>query len=395
MKVMIVGAGLAGWTVADALNELAPQFGKSFFSWEAGICYEDTDMDNTIMLSMATLDNGDRYHKPMLSSAFGQGKTAPDLVRVDGQTSAQKANLRLYQQSVVYDLSESSIHIKAIHSNGHYMNGFDKLVLATGASPVVPTALQRCGNVFDINHLDAFEKLRTQLADKDDPVIVIVGAGMVGVELCEDLRNFKPNATIYLINPHRYPLPFLFKNNLDPNHELYWAGSRITGQLMEKLNIKYLKMTSVAWADDTRIMTTDGKIITTDAVVLATGLQVNKELIGKIVPCDERLGVAVHEHNLQSVDNPNVYAIGDCMNIDGQTSRFVAPLKAQARAIALDILGQTGDYVHKPPMIRLKNKAFTFVINGNISDEQWVKEAENANELVLTQPSGAKLQLRW
>lgn len=397
MQVMILGAGLAGWAVADALNELAPQFGKTVHP-DDGIGYDKLDMDNTILLSMITADKGDRYHKPMLSSAFGQGKTAQELVRMDGKTSAQKANLHLENQSVVCDLWGSSAHLRPTKRGGSAMLGFNKLVLALGASPVVPTALQRCANVFDINHLDAFKKLRQHLADKDDPTILIVGAGMVGLELCEDLRNFKPNAHIVLASPTYFPLPSIIREQggiKQCSEGLWGVGARLVSLLKEKLNITYLKESSVAWSDGKRVILTSNDAIDCDAVVLATGLRVNKELIGKIVPCDERLGVAVNEYNLQSVDNPNVYAIGDCMNIDGQTSRFVAPLKAQARAIALDILGQTGDYVHKPPMIRLKNKVFTFVVNGKISDEQWVKEVESDSEMVFVQPSGAKLQLRW
>ncbi|MFP3354042.1 hypothetical protein R0K04_22025, partial [Pseudoalteromonas sp. SIMBA_153] len=65
--VVIIGAGLAGWHVIDAIRA----------------------KDTEIPITLITADSGDRYHKPMLTMAISQNKRASDLVRASGSEAAK------------------------------------------------------------------------------------------------------------------------------------------------------------------------------------------------------------------------------------------------------------------------------------------------------------------
>ena len=66
--IVIIGAGLAGWHVIDAIRA----------------------KDKDIPITLITSDNGDRYHKPMLTMAISQQKSAADLVRASDKAAAEQ-----------------------------------------------------------------------------------------------------------------------------------------------------------------------------------------------------------------------------------------------------------------------------------------------------------------
>lgn len=73
------------------------------------------------------------------------------------------------------------------------------------------------------------------------------------------------------------------------------------------------------------------------------------------------------------------------MSINGVPCRYVAPLRAQAATIADDILGlEHSGYEHKPPMIRLKNKAISVMATGiPTASGNWQVKTETDDELVM------------
>ena len=72
--IVIIGAGLAGWHVIDAIRA----------------------KDKDIPITLITADSGDRYHKPMLTMAISQKKSAADLVRATGVDAAEAAEYLSY-----------------------------------------------------------------------------------------------------------------------------------------------------------------------------------------------------------------------------------------------------------------------------------------------------------
>ena len=77
--IVILGSGLAGYTVARELRKLDPQ----------------------VPLVMVSRDGGDFYSKPMLSNALAQGKAPPALVGTPADDMARQLNMELRKRTAV------------------------------------------------------------------------------------------------------------------------------------------------------------------------------------------------------------------------------------------------------------------------------------------------------
>lgn len=377
--VVIVGAGLAGWHVVDAIRS----------------------KDKQIPITLITADNGDRYHKPMLTMAISQNKQPADLVRATGSKAAEAANITLLANTQVSDIDASSqqLHlVSALRSDPVYTNyatlGYDKLVLAMGAQPIFPKSLPE-DLVWHVNHIERFGQLQEKLATGSQHV-AIVGAGMVGTEIAEDL--LKAGHKITLIDLNEAPLAQMLPAK---------ATARIA-KAIQSQGIEFLggyQVTSVTRNEDDTLQVSCEPLaskeesaakqpttLIVDHVIASAGLVIDSKLpTAAGVEFDRRTGIVVDAATLRAksaeLDHATniIYAIGDCMSIDGVACRYVAPLRAQAATIADDILGhEHGGYDHKPPMIRLKNKAIAVTVVGTPqATGDWQVKTETDDELVM------------
>ncbi|TXD97088.1 FAD-dependent oxidoreductase [Psychrobacter frigidicola] len=372
--VVIIGAGLAGWHVIDAIR------GK----------------DKDIPITLITADNGDRYHKPMLTMAISQKKSAADLVRAKGIDAATAAGVTLLANTNVSDIDAATRQlqlISALRSDPVYTNyatiNYDKLVLAMGAHPIFPKSLPQ-DLVWHVNHIERFGQLQEQLATGSQR-IAIIGAGMVGTEIAEDL--LKAGHKITLIDLNNAPLSQMLPAQataritkaIQSQGIDFLGGCQVSGVTRNDdgtLLVSYDLLASVSDNDNEE---QQHEPLIVDHVIASTGLVVDDKLPAAAgIEFNPRTGIVVDAPTLRT-NTANIYAIGDCMSIDGVACRYVAPLRAQAATIADDILGhEHGGYEHKPPMIRLKNKAISVMVTGVPRAEgNWQVKTDSADELIM------------
>ena len=371
--IVIIGAGLAGWHVIDAIRA----------------------KDKDVTITLITTDNGDRYHKPMLTMAISQNKQASDLVRATGADAAEAAQVTLLANTQVTDIdagAQTVQLISALRSDPVYTNyatiSYDKLVLAMGAHPIFPKSLPQ-DLVWHVNHIERFGQLQEKLAAGSQHV-AIVGAGMVGTEIAEDL--LKAGHEVTLIDLNDAPLSQM----LPPK-----ATARIA-KAVQSQGINFLggyQVSDVIRNDDGKLHVSyepfapngedtdaqSSEILIVDHVIASTGLTVDGKLpTAAGVEFNHRTGIVVDAPTLRTNTN-NIYAIGDCMSINGVACRYVAPLRAQAATIADDVLGlEHSGYEHKPPMIRLKNKAISVMATGvPQANGNWQVTTETEDELIM------------
>ena len=371
--IVIIGAGLAGWHVIDAIRA----------------------KDKDIPITLITSDNGDRYHKPMLTMAISQQKNAADLVRATGSDAAKAANINLLADTQVTDIDPASQTVQlisALRSDPVYTNyatiGYDKLVLAMGAHPIFPKSLPQ-DLVWHVNHIERFGQLQEKLATGSQHV-AIVGAGMVGTEIAEDL--LKAGHQVTLIDLNDSPLSQMLPPQATAriakavqSQGINFLGgyqvSDVTRNSEGKLQVSYEPVTSATDSDTAQ----QPETLIVDHVIASTGLTVDGKLpTAAGVEFNRRTGIEVDAPTLRTTTD-NIYAIGDCMSINGVACRYVAPLRAQAATIADDILGlEHSGYEHKPPMIRLKNKAILVMVTGvPQADGNWQVSSETDDELIM------------
>lgn len=389
--IVIVGAGLAGWGVIDAIRA----------------------KDKDIAITLITSDNGDRYHKPMLTMAISQNKTPADLVRATGADAAATANVTLMTQTRVAHINAADKQLMLTgcktddntadnaHTNEQII-GYDSLVLAMGAHPAFPKSLPE-EVVWHVNHIERFGQLQAELSQGPQK-IAIVGAGMVGTEIAEDL--LKAGHAITLIDLNDAPLAQLLpmqattriREAIRSQGIQFLGGCKVdtvtpldNGQYEVSYSpLETQQAADINSADTNNADANSGKFVV-DHVIASTGLLVDAKLPESAgINFDRRSGIVVDEQTLQT-SQTDVYAIGDCMSIGGVPCRYVAPLRAQATTIADAILGhEHAGYSHKPPMIRLKNKAISVMVTG-VPDAcaNWQSVTETADELVMEQHDSA------
>ncbi|WP_352310236.1 FAD-dependent oxidoreductase [Psychrobacter sp. W2-37-MNA-CIBAN-0211] len=371
--IVIVGAGLAGWHVVDAIRA----------------------KDKDIPITLVTADSGDRYHKPMLTMAISQKKSAADLVRATGVDAAEAANIKLLANTQVTGVDTTIQQLQLVSAqrsdpaNTDYATiSYGKLVLAMGAHPIFPKSLPE-DLVWHVNHIERFGQLQEKLATGSQHV-AIVGAGMVGTEIAEDL--LKAGHQVTLIDLNDAPLSQMLPPKATAriaqavkSQGINFLGgyqvSAITRISDGKLQVSYEALASAT--DSTTVEPIEPLIV--DHVIASTGLTVDDKLPAAAgVEFNRRTGIVVDAPTLRT-STANIYAIGDCMSIDGVPCRYVAPLRAQAATIADDILGhEHSGYEHKPPMIRLKNKAISVMVTGvPQATGNWQVKMESDEELVM------------
>jgi len=350
LGVVIVGAGHAGWAVAEALRALDP----------------------ILPITMVTNCSGDRYLKPELSIAMGRGYTRESLVRESGQDSADRLSVRLLAETFVVGLTPTLHQLRTTRGTLRYTS----LVLAMGAQPAVVPSLP-ANLCWRINELKAWGGLHQKLLHGPKR-IVIVGAGMVGCELADDF--VRAGHQVVLLDVQPQPLAALM-----PSH----AAARLRIGL-EDAGIRFVGAVQVASVtaslEGSKIVTTQcGRTFEADEVVAATGL-VTDARIPVAAGLNFNRGITVDSKTLQTSAS-QVYALGDCVSIEGAPCRFIEPISKQANAIAHAILNiDYAGYAHTQPVIRLKTKSMPVILHGMpVADGVWETDLDNPDLLKMHQ----------
>jgi NADPH-dependent 2,4-dienoyl-CoA reductase/sulfur reductase-like enzyme/rhodanese-related sulfurtransferase len=179
---------------------------------------------------------------------------------------------------------------------------YDRLLLATGASAFVPPPLQTTlRHVFTLHGMRDAEGIRSALADAMARDVVIVGGGLIGIEMTEALVRKGARVTILEQCPHILPM-------LDAEM------AALVERHLEAHGVRIVATTSVTgWQGRETVqgVVTDRGVFPADLVILACGIRPNVDLA-------QAAGLALGETGAIRVDaslrtsDPDIFAAGDC-----------------------------------------------------------------------------------
>jgi rubredoxin---NAD+ reductase len=234
---------------------------------------------------------------------------------------------------------------------------YSHLVLAHGAESVLPPVLP-AAQVWCINDLTAYGKLRAALQGGPQH-LAIVGAGLVGCELANDLAL--AGHRISLLDTQ--PLPLAAQLPAAAGRRLLQAWRGLPIDFIGGVQVQALTPGgTAAW----RLQLADGRSVHADQVIAATGLRAPARLARSAgLAFDAAAGGISVDAATGAGSVPGIYALGDCVAIDGRASRYIEPIARQARAIAAAILGQPAPEA-KPadPVLRVKTSALPITLIG-------------------------------
>lgn len=277
--------------------------------------------DANVPLTLIAADSMDEYNKPDLSHVISQHQRADDLTRQTAGEFAEQFNLRLFPHTWVTEVDASAHVVKGKDNQWCY----DKLVLATGASAFVPPVEGR-ELMLTLNSQQEYRACETRL--RDAKRVMIVGGGLIGTELAMDFC--RAGKAVTLVDHAASILSALMPAEVSSRlqHRLTEMGVH----LLLKSQIQSLTTT-----DSGIRATLDRKrSVEVDAVIAATGLRPETAL-AQHAGAETGRGVKVDSY-LQT-SQPDIFALGDCAEINGQVLPFLQPIQISAMYLAKNLLG--------------------------------------------------------
>ena len=353
--IVIIGTGLAGYTTARELRKL----------------------DTGTPLELITDDDGHFYSKPMISNALGREQQPLDLPTGDAAKMAVDLNARVRTRTRV-DAIEAQT--KRLHLNGETLS-YSRLVLALGADPV---RLELAGDAdapMSVNDLDDYARFRNAIAGRRR--VIVLGAGLIGCEFANDLVN--AGYEVEVVELFDYAL-----GRLVPRE----AGEAISEALAER---------GVTWhfgaacegverdGDILRVSLAGGRTLSADAVLSAVGLR-PRTALAEAAGLETDRGIVVNR--LLHTSDPFIYALGDCMQIEGLVLPFIMPIMHAARALAKTLSGSPTELRYPAMPVVVKTPAHPAVVSPpapGSSGEWQVERGQDGVRALYLDDAGATL----
>lgn len=290
-RIVIIGGVAAGPKVAARSRRLAPNADITIIEKDRYISYAGCGMPFYLAGSV-------REFGHLFTTSYGV--TRDELYfRNEKGVKVLTGN-----EAVDIDRDKKEVLVKNLSSGEMSRIPYDKLVIATGSTPFIPP-LEGIGlkGVFRLNHPEDAKNIKEIIDGVSEAVVI--GAGLIGMEAADALREKKIFVTVVELKDQILP-GLLDKDMADILRQ------RLEEQGMDfRLGEKVLKIEGDEEGGVSGVVTGNERL---DAgmVIVAVGVRPNVELA---VKCGLRLGqtgaIEVNRH-LQTSD-PDIYAVGDCV----------------------------------------------------------------------------------
>jgi nitrite reductase (NADH) large subunit len=303
-RLVVVGNGMAGMACLEQILAYEPRFTVTVFGDETHV----------------------NYNRVLLSSVLAGEKTADDIVLHPLEWYQRHAiDLRLGVRIVDVDPAA-----KTVTGDDGSVTEYDTLLLATGSYAWLPpiAGLDQEG-VFVFRTLDDTRELLQRAGPGVNAVVI--GGGLLGLEAARGLQVQGCHVTVVHL------MPTLMERQLDPDGGQYLAGK------MEDLGIRVLLGRTTTAVVGSRhvegVMLEDGTMLEADLVVVAAGIRPHVEL-AYTAGLHVNRGIVVNDH--METSNPDIFAVGECVEHNGVCYGLIAPLVEQGKVLAATMTGNRG-----------------------------------------------------
>ena len=323
--IVIIGSGLAGFTVIRELRKL----------------------DKAVPITLVTREPGYFYSKPMLSTALASNKSAEQLVSSNAEGMAAQLEITILDGLDVTEINTASQTIET--SKGSIPYG--KLVLGLGADQIrLPLQGNAAKEVITVNDLEEYAQFRKAIAGKKR--IVILGAGLIGCEFANDLVLGSYEVDVIDLAPQAL-------GRLLPE-----AAAQALQAKLSEAGVRWHFGTTVQSVDrngeSLTVTLANGTVITSDVFLSAVGLKPRLDL-AKASGIATGTGITVNRQLETSAKN--VFAIGDCAEVDGLVLPYVMPIMQAARALAPNLIGQPATLTYPAMPVMVKTPALPTIVS--------------------------------
>jgi nitrite reductase (NADH) large subunit len=315
-KLVIVGNGMAPGRALDLLFETVPEaYEVTIFNAEPRVNYD------RIMLS------------PVLS-----GETSFEEIVIHGDGWYTKHGVTLYKGAKVSAIDRAAKSVTAAFSPSAtglaprepaITVAYDRLIIATGSNAIIiPVPGHELPGVLTYRDLDDVQAML--LAAKSRGNAVVIGGGLLGLEAAVGLRERGMDVTVVHL------MPTLMERQLDP------AAGDLLQRAIEARGIRVITRVNtkaIHGAGKVEAVELDtGTMLAADIVVMAVGIRPSIEVAQNSGLTVNR-GIVVDA--TMHTSDPDIFALGECVEAEGQVFGLVAPLYDMARVVAAQLAGDT------------------------------------------------------
>jgi rubredoxin-NAD+ reductase len=309
--LVIVGTGLAGWTLAREFRKLDPH----------------------TPIVLISRDEGAFYSKPMLSNALAGGRSPASLVTTPATAAAEaiQATVLAQREVVRIDTVARSVVLD------DRVVPYRALVLAVGAEPIrLPLQGDASDRVFSVNDLVDYGRFHAAL--NTGAHVTLLGAGLIGCEFANDLVIAGHSVDVVDLAP--LPLGRLVPERAGQAMQVALSTAGVGFQLGASVRAVHRDgarlVVELVVGGSMQAEPAEVRRLSTDLVLSAVGLQPRTTLAAAAGLTVDR-GIVVD--SMLRTNTLDIYALGDCAQVDGQVLPYVLPLMTGARALAKTLTG--------------------------------------------------------
>jgi NADPH-dependent 2,4-dienoyl-CoA reductase/sulfur reductase-like enzyme/rhodanese-related sulfurtransferase len=290
LKVVVIGGVAAGPKVAAKIMRLNPEAEVTVLEKGKFLSYAGCGLPYYISGMV-------KEQKDLMSTPVGVVRDAAFFQKVK--------TVKVLNETEALEIDRARKRVRARQKGkaDDWWLDYDKLVLATGAKPVVPPIPNvKLENIFTLHGVHDAEAIKGLLAQAKARDVVMIGGGLIGVETTEALVQSGCRVTLVEMLPQILRM-------------LDWELARLVEQHMESQGVKVMTNTQVtAFEGNGRVsgvITTQGRL-PADMVILGIGVRPNVDLARAAELAIGTTGGIKVDDTMRTSD-PDIYAAGDCV----------------------------------------------------------------------------------
>jgi nitrite reductase (NADH) large subunit len=320
-KLVVIGNGMAG---ARAVEEILARGGAEQF---AVTMFGDEPYGN--------------YNRIMLSHVLSGDQAEADIF-LNSMAWYQEHRIALHAgvRATRIDRFAKIVYAEHTVDGTRYETPYDDLIIATGSRSFIPPieGLRMDDGslkpgVFAFRTMDDTQAVIAYAQDEKHRRAVVIGGGLLGLEAARGLQGFGLQVDVLHVGPH------LMDTQIGP------AGGEILRKSVEELGIYVhtkAKTTSIMGEERVEgVWLMDHPLLECDMVVVAAGIRPNVDLAVTSGFTVER--AIMVDDQMRTMDDPDVYAVGECVQHRGAVYGLVQPLWEQAVVLADHLTGADPD----------------------------------------------------
>lgn len=285
MRIVIIGGVAAGMSAAAKLKRIKPDYEV--------VVYEKTDIVSFGACGLPYYVGGFFTDSNMM------------IAREKSKFIESGIDLKTFKEVIDVDTLEKTLTIKDALSGEIFTDNYDKLMIATGASSIMPSLDKSYDNLTTLKDMNDGIKLKELISKEENKNVVIVGAGFIGIETIEAAK--KLNKNIHLIGRSNRILSKVFDKEITDLLEEELRKNNIHLHLDETIQ-KYIGEENI-----TKVITNKSEI-DCDIVVMAIGVKPNTSFLENTnIKMLSNGAIIVDKCGRTSVED--IYAAGDCATI--------------------------------------------------------------------------------